>query len=200
MTESIKDYSVQDIHIKDEYKDYLHRPLFDVNMRLYKSCNPYKAIVNRAIKYMIEMFDKKFHDYSEIQGVSGANLGIPFNIIAIRGTKDYSLMVMVNPEILSQRGKSKTVRSNCGSLMLDEPIEIVRRTKLCVKYHGVTLKGKNNRSVRILLSKTTQWFKDPEAFTIQHEVDHNNGITILDRAKDPFQLKSTHRGFYQTHP
>ena len=189
---SVMDYTVQETHIKGEYKDYLHRPLFDINIRLYRSSRTYKIIVNRVIGYTASMFDREFHDYPEIKGVSGANLGIPFNIIVVRCKDDEDnkgiptgLRIMINPEVLKQSGKSRKIKSNCGSLVLDEPIEIVRRTKVKVSYHGATYKlntyGSRDFHTVKVGPKRTKWFNAPESFTIQHEVDHNNGITILDR-------------------
>jgi peptide deformylase len=189
MAESVMDYSVQDAHIEGEYKEYLHRPLFDVNLRLYESSRYYRKIVANIIRYMVELFDKKFDDYSEIKGISGANLGIPFNIIAI-GRSDDSVLIMVNPKVLKHGGKSKTVKSNCGSLVLGEPIEVVRSTKVKVAYHSVHYRFKRRRGRDFVaavihperkMRLRTKWFKNSEGCTIQHEIDHNNGITILDR-------------------
>jgi len=184
MAESVMDYSVQDNKIDGEYKEYLHRPLFDVNMRLHESSSSYRIIVNRIIGYMVSMFDKEFHDYSEIRGISGANLGIPFNIIVVR-REDDRLRIMINPEVIKRGYKSKKVKSNCGSLVLDEPVEVKRKIKVKVSYHSATYKfrkyhGRDFHTVKIE-PKQSKWFSAPESFTIQHEVDHNNGITILDR-------------------
>ncbi len=177
---SVTDYIVQDNLIEGEYKEYLHRSLFDVNIRLYHSSKSYKCIVDESLNYLASMFLRKFRDYSKIKGVSGANLGIPFNIIAIKRKND-DILVMVNPEILIQEGKTKKVASNCGSLVLDDPVEVIRRTKIKVGYYETVFKGNDYGTTRHALLYCTEWFEDSEAFTIQHEVDHNNGITILDR-------------------
>jgi len=172
---SIKDYLVQDIHVEGEYREYLHRPLFEVNMRLYDSSVRYQSLVNSTIEYMVYMFGKELEDYGPLCGISGANLGIPFNIIAIKFPSD--IQVMVNPKVLKRQGEIKVVVSNCGSLILDDPVKVPRRTEIKVKYRPVIHKDKEIT----ILPEQNKWFKRPEAFTIQHEVDHNNGITILDR-------------------
>ncbi len=170
---SITDYTVQNNLIEGEYKEYLHRSLFDVSIRLYHSSKPYKHIVDASIDYLASMFLKEFSDYSEIKGVSGANLGVPFNIVAVK-QQTGNILVMVNPKILAQEGETRTVNSNCGSLLLDTPIEVVRRAEIEAKYYA------RDRDCS-KLSRRISHFEGPEASTIQHEVDHNNGITILDR-------------------
>ena len=195
---SVMDYTVQDSHIKGEYKEYLHRSLFDVNMRLYEGSRQYKKIVNLTIAYMVSIFDKEFHDYPKIKGVSGANLGIPFNIVVVR-QEDGDLLIMINPEVVDRNYKFKKVKSNCGSLVLDEPIEVKRHTRVKVSYCGATYRykryrGRDFHTVKIEPDQA-RWFKAPEAFTIQHEIEHNNGITILDKVTK-WKLTPMYRGFY----
>ncbi len=175
MTElpSITDYTIQDNLIEWEYKEDLHRSLFDVSIRLYHSSRLYKCIVDDSLNYLSIMFLKKFSDYQKIKGVSGANLGIPFNIIAVK-LQTGDTLVMVNPKILVQEGKIRKVNSNCGSLVLDNPIEVIRRDRIEIEYYVRDDYGDK-------LSYCINRFEGAEASTIQHEVDHNNGITILDR-------------------
>ena len=131
---SVTDYIVQDNLIEGEYKEYLHRSLFDVSIRLYHSSKPYKCIVDGALNYLSSMFLKKFSDYPRIKGVSGANLAVPFNIIAIKQQTGDTL-VMINPKIRIQEGKIRKVNSNCGSLVLDEPIEVIRSAEIEIEYY-----------------------------------------------------------------
>ncbi len=170
---SVTDYIVQDNLIEGEYKEYLHRSLFDVSVRLYHSSEPYKYIIDGVLTYLARMFLKRFSDYPRIKGISGANLGIPFNIIAIKQQTGDTL-VMVNPKILIQEGKIRKVNSNCGSLVLNESIEVTRRDKIKIEYY---IRDKYSNELSHYISR----FEGAEASTIQHEVDHNNGITILDR-------------------
>ena len=62
---------------------------------------------------MLEILNTKFSDYTKLQGISGANVGIPFNIIIVRDLDNY--IIMINPEILSKSKETKLVKSNCGS-------------------------------------------------------------------------------------
>ncbi len=164
---TIADLLVQG-HMKEEYDNsYLHIPLFDVNIRLYKTSQPYKDIISNIVEYMKSVFNMKFSDYGELKGLSGANIGIPFNIVVVDST-----IVMINPKI-SRVSSSKTNRkSNCGSLRLPKFIDVVRYDIVHVSFFGMD--GE----------KWTATFDGPLGSTVQHEIDHNNGITIEDRAKE----------------
>lgn len=150
-------------HIKNEEdKDILTRKLFDVNMRLYKTSEPYRNIVQQCAEYLLWWVETEKEGYKKPHGVSGANAGIPFNIVAIPGE------VMLNPKITYESGEDgrKKSMSNCGSLTLEEPIEIWRYEYVDVEYFR--LDG-------------TSATKSGYLPTLQHEIDHNNGILITDR-------------------
>ena len=175
----ISNYSVQNSDVSlgagvcsEDEKSYLHRPCFNVNIRLYKSSRRYRQIVQKSIRYMKSLFNKKYEDYPEIKGVSGANLAIPFNIIVVKDGK--KLIPMINPVTThtSQFNEMSIVRSNCGSLQLNEPITVKRFDKIRVRY------------INILGNYIYEFFDKPLSFTIQHEIDHNNGITIEDKHKE----------------
>lgn len=143
-----------------EDKDILTRPLFDVNMRLYKSSPEYRTIIQECADYIWWLATTERKGYKKPHGFSGANAGIPFNIIALAdGTQ------MINPRILEAAGYREVV-SNCGSLMLEKPIKVWRCAEVMVEYWD--LEGKR-REVRGYLP------------TVQHEIDHNLGILITDR-------------------
>lgn len=89
-----------------------------------------------------------------------ANAGIPFNIIA--NTDE----AMLNPHILYRSSDLIESMSNCGSLLLPEPIKIYRAKQITFEFWDLSL-------VRY---ERTGYYP-----TIQHEIDHNNGILILDR-------------------
>lgn len=141
----------------------LRSKLHDVNMRLYASSPSYKGIIQNIAGYILWCAQTKREGYKQPHGFSGANAGIPFNIIATR------YEVMLNPHILHSSVKRVTSNSNCGSLLLPEPIKIVRYAT--ITYEFWDLHGK-------------RYERTDYAPTVQHEVDHNNGILITDRRID----------------
>jgi peptide deformylase len=152
---------------------YLRSKLLDVNMRLFKSNPSYKAIVIEACNLLKRHALTKMDGYKLPHGVSGANLGIPWNIIALvrqRGTPDAWAFAMLNPQITSASNETESAYSNCGSIRLNHPIRVTRNTSISVAWldeQGAPHEG----------------FFGPASgsFTIQHEIDHNNGILITDR-------------------
>lgn len=140
-----------------EDRDILTRRLFDVNMRLFKVNSAYRGIIYRIASYILWCAQTEKEGYKKPHGYSGANAGIPFNIIAT----DH---VMLNPKVIKKKGK-KVSRSNCGSLLLKEPINIWRYEEITFEYWD--LDGMRHEQTGYLP-------------TIQHEIDHNNGVLITD--------------------
>lgn len=152
---------------------FLKRKAFPVNMRLFKSDTIYKRVIESCAYALSVASLGEYEDYKSPHGMSGANLAIPFNIISIvknRGESDEYVEIMINPEIVAHSIKTTRVKSNCGSIRLEEMINVERYNTIHVRWYD--LKGK-------------QHFKEfnrvDGGFTIQHEIDHNNGILITDR-------------------
>lgn len=143
----------------EEDQDILTRRLFDVNMRLFKVNSQYRQLVLQAAHYIRFCAQTEKDGYKKPHGYSGANAGIPFNIIALAdGT------VMLNPRITNRQGERLSI-SNCGSLMLDTPIRIRRAAYCEVDYFDT--EGNSSAMGGYLP-------------TVQHEVEHNLGILITD--------------------
>ncbi len=161
-------------HIKNpEDIPYLRSKLLDVNMRLFKSNPAYRKLVLQAAHLIGEHSITKMEGYKLPHGTSGANLGIPWNIIAIvknRGTKDSYYSLMINPRIVQYDGEEVSTLSNCGSIRLLDPIKVIRYERVLVEWFDVD--GNFHREM---------FLPHNGSFTIQHEIDHNLGILITDR-------------------
>lgn len=146
----------------------LKKPLFDVNMRLYNNNTVYRKLITDIIDYMIVALKNKYANYPKLKGISGANVGIPFNIVVTR--KRTKPNVYINPSYNKTKdAKMCTVTTNCGSICLEENI-------ITERYDAITITYFNLNGYYI-----TKRVDDKEAFTLQHEIDHNNGILITDR-------------------
>lgn len=163
----IKNCLVQD----GEHHDHiLHNLCHPVNIRLLKNNSSYRSLVEVIIFHMLDVFQTNFDDYVELKGLSGANVGIPFNIIVL--ATENEPLVMINPKVIKESKNTKTVISNCGSINLAEPIEIKRFKKIRVRYVQFNQRGTNS------------FFTVEKTFntsTVQHEIDHNLGILITDK-------------------
>ncbi len=151
---------------------YLKSKLLDVNERLFRVNPEYRKLVLAACDYIATHCMDKKEGYKLPHGVSAANLGIPWNIIAVarlRGLPGAYAEVMINPEITAGDGGVEML-SNCGSIRLKEAIAVVR-------YRRITMKWMSVAGVKQEQDFTIQ----DDGATIQHEVDHNNGILITDR-------------------
>jgi peptide deformylase len=168
---NIGNYLTQ-ISIPDDVP-FLKTKLLDVNMRLMRSNDRYKHIVTKCCELIEFCALQKFDDYSQPYGCSGANVGIPFNIVGVvknRGKASTSVQIFLNPKIL-RTGKFKIpTETNCGSLRLPKAVKVSRWQFVTVEWYD--LQGEIH---------VEQFQPRTGSFTLQHEIDHNNGILITDR-------------------
>lgn len=167
------DYITQDSEPEDRI--YLHRKLFPVSIRLLKSSPPYREHIQGILQYMEWTLDQKWDDYASAKdggtyGISGANLAIPYNIIGWRKKDDNKFGYMLNPVLTKMSDMQVETKSNCGSIKLSEKIAVLRFRQIKVSWYDIK-GGQHEQEFTI---------KDCGS-TIQHEIDHNNGILIIDR-------------------
>lgn len=154
----------------DEFdQDILTREQFDVNLRLCRTSPCYRSIVESCCNYIRECATTTRNGYKKPHSFSGANAGIPFRIIALAdGT------VMINPFVSDRSDTRRQSESNCGSLTLDKPIKIWRYSSVDVTYFDID--GKKYQIKGYLP-------------TVQHEIDHCDGILITDRTDRGFDTE-----------
>lgn len=169
------------VQIGSRFDEILGRPCFPVNMELLKTSGYYFHLIETVVSNMIDQLQIEFDDYPELQGLSGANIGVPFNIVLIKTKDPERPIVMLNPEIIDHSLTTKMVSSNCGSLNLPEAIKVERYDWVKVKYYpfdrdDIEMADSHDE----YFQPTTKKFKTG---TVQHEIDHNKGILITDRSK-----------------
>lgn len=155
---------------------FLKTKLFDVNMRLFNSSEKYRDIIMWCCEYIQFLAMTEMEGYKKPHGMSGANAGIPFNIIGIvenRGEENESCHIMINPKIIGHSVKMEETSSNCGSIRLEKSIKVMRWHEIRITYYDTD--GNFTESV---------FGRKQGGFTIQHEIDHNLGILITDRYEE----------------
>jgi peptide deformylase len=150
--------------------DCLHRPGFDVNVKMFQKNKMYNKIILGIIDYMILLLNTNFENYNPLKGISGANVGIPLNIVIVSDQGRDS--IFINPVITKTSATKIAVSTNCGSVNLPEPIKKDRH--IWIQLEWIDVKGIQHEKVF-----TTEKNKRM-TFTLQHEIDHNKGILITD--------------------
>jgi peptide deformylase len=103
-------------------------------------------------------------------GLAACQIGIPRRVIVLDVSPidpQHSFLALINPEIISEEGE---IDHEEGCLSVPDCLETVRRKeKVCVR--GLSPQG------------TEMEIKGDGilAIALQHEIDHTNGILILDR-------------------
>ena len=163
-------------YIKNEEDvPYLRTQLLDVNMWFYNNKkNPiYHSIIKNCCDYIRFIALQEMEGYKKPHGMSGANVGIPFNIIGVVRNRDKDnefCEIMINPKITRSSAEKEMGLTNCGSIRLAEPINVQRSKCIDLEWY-------NEEGVRCYQRNIK---KSDGGFTIQHEVEHNLGILIID--------------------
>lgn len=152
-------------------REILRRKSYNVNMRLYRSSNSYRNIIESIAQHMLEAIGKVWYDYTVEKGVAAPVLGFPFRMIGVSLPMEYKPFVMINPRIIAVADTLVSGRTNCGAIRLKSLIEVKRPSWVSVRYYD--LSGKQIVRDRIL--------KTDGGHMIQHEIDHLDGILITDR-------------------
>lgn len=164
---TIVNFLVQNLLKEETDKEILKRRSFSINVRLLIANPMYKTVIRMIVEYMEKVMKIEFNDYSPLKGLSGANIGIPFNIISV--LDDNKIRTFINPKIIRKSTRTIIVHSNCGSIRLKERIPVERAVWIDLEWH--TIEGE----------RLTSRFMNALGNTIQHEVEHNLGILITDK-------------------
>lgn len=146
-----------------EDRDILTRRSFDVNLRLMKTSGEYNKLITEIANYIRWCGETKKDGYAQPKGWSGPNAGIPFRIIYVPPHG-----IMINPKWMSTSNDgADLVKSNCGSLTLSTPRQVIRHKSIRVKWWDL-----NGNKFKATLNK------DNGGYTFQHEYNHCQGELI----------------------
>ncbi len=135
---------------------------------LKKRCKKVEE-VNEGVRDLIQNMVETMYEANGI-GLAACQVGVPLKVIVLDVSPinpQQSLFAMVNPEIISEEGE---IDHEEGCLSVPDCIQKVKRKeRILVK--GLSPEGKEIevKGEGIL------------SFALQHEIDHLNGILILDQ-------------------
>jgi peptide deformylase len=125
--------------------------------------------IDGEVKRLIQDMTETMYQANGI-GLAACQVGVPRRVIVLDVSPmdpQQSFFAMINPEIISEEGE---IDFEEGCLSVPDCLEKVKRKeKVCVK--GISPEGKE-------IEVTGEGIL---AITLQHEIDHINGILILDR-------------------
>lgn len=156
------------------------RPVLTYPNPLLKALARHCGGINDAVLEIARDLVETMRSHPRCVGLSAPQIGMLRRIVAVdvtghpRATAVHGLLVIVDPVIVSQEG-AEVGREGC--LSLPSITANVRRAARIV-VAGMTPEGAE-------MTVDTSGF---EARAIQHEVDHLDGILILDRAASPSEV------------
>lgn len=161
------------------------RPVLTYPHPLLKTLARPSGEVDDAVREVACDLVETMRSHPRCVGLAAPQIGILRRILAVdvtghpRAAVAHGLLVIVDPVVLSQEG-SEIGREGCLSLPAITA-NVRRATRIVVA--GLTLGGAE-------MTIETSGF---EARAIQHEVDHLDGILILDRAASPSEVFARRR-------
>ena len=156
--------------------DCLHKPGFDVNPEMFRKNDKFRKTILGIVDYMITILQTDFDDYSKLKGISGANVGIPLNIVIV--SDNDLIRVFINPKIMKTSRSKISVLSNCGSVNLPKSIKIERYSWIQIEW--ININGKRQEK-KFVVGKYENNKRSNISLTLQHEIEHNKGILIIDK-------------------
>ena len=145
-------------------------------LEILKYPHPILRKRSKAVTQIDEEVNKLIDDMRETMyhasgiGLAACQVGVPQRVIVLDVSPmdpQYSYFALVNPEIISEEGE---VDHEEGCLSVPDCLEKVKRKeRVCVRGWSPDGKEMEMKGEGIL------------AIAIQHEIDHINGILILDR-------------------
>ncbi len=150
-----------------------------LNIRIYpdpilKEKIPESNISDKDLKKYYKIMPEIMYDNNGA-GLAAPQIGIKERIITI--DVGDGLVFMINPVIVEQSEEKDEDEEGCLSVP-GTYLDILRSTSVKVEFYDENLKHK------------TMDFNDLGARAVQHEIDHLNGIIILDRVDRKTRLKA----------
>jgi peptide deformylase len=142
-------------------------------------CEPCGDIDHEVLEVARDLLDT-MRSYPKTVGLAAPQIGVTKRMIAVdvtghpKATVTHGQLVIVDPVIVARDG-SEIGREGCLSLP-DITADVRRAVRIFVR--GLTIEGEE-------ASAETSGF---EARVIQHEIDHLDGILILDRVASPSEV------------
>jgi len=125
--------------------------------------------INEEVKKLIQDMRETMYQAGGV-GLAACQVGVPRRVIVLDVSPldpQHSFFALINPEIISEEGE---IDHEEGCLSVPDCLEKVkRREKVCVR--GLSPEGRN---IEIKGNGIL-------AIALQHEIDHINGVLILDK-------------------
>lgn len=138
-----------------------------------------RLLARDMIEALSDWENSREHEFAA--ALAAVQVGRPYRMVVVRQNfedkTDQRFDVLINPEILSYEGEATEDLEGCLSVP-DIYAKIARHPHIRVKAKSLDGKSRTIKAEGFM------------ARVLQHEIDHTNGIIILDRAQDASKLYS----------
>lgn len=136
--------------------------------------------VDASILSLVQDLKDTMASHERCVGLSAPQIGVLERVVIVnveghpKSTESHGLLTLLDPVIVAHRG-SELGREGCLSIP-SLTVDVIRRQQIEVRALGID--GEE-------MTLETSGF---EARVIQHEIDHLDGVLILDRAASPAEV------------
>lgn len=137
---------------------------------------PCKTVSKRRAKKIAKLLIREIKDNKPIAiGMSANQIGLPYRVAVVHIDPDDEPLILINPEIIEKDYPIKALKEGCMSYP--------NQQKKVVRYGWIKVKTSTGEFESG--SVKPEWGEYLKTIAIQHEIDHLNGITIMDKALKP---------------
>ena len=149
-----------------------NRLVFDPNEKLRGVSAVVNTFTQNDRKNLDDMKEILAEDHPTSAGIAAPQIGVNRRYIVIRDFKSEKLIEMINPQIVKSEGNQKHLE---GCISILGVYGVVNRAKMITVEYEDRKGKKNTMKAEGLLSAS-----------VQHEIDHLNGVLFYDVASDVF--------------
>ncbi len=123
-----------------------------------------------ALEALVERMSRLMHDASGV-GLAAPQMGVLRRVFVYQAGQDAALLALVNPVVVGRSEELETVEEGCLSLGAASVVVDVERPAT------VTVEARSPQGEELRIEA-----EGLEARVIQHELDHLDGVLVIDRA------------------
>lgn len=138
--------------------------------------------IDKAIKKKMGILKETLEGCKNGAGLAATQMGFEERMIAVKRIKDGKIQVLVNPEITAVWGKKEFLNIYDPRKNKDEQEEEFMEG--CLSFPGIFGTVKRYVKIEVRWEGGGEVLNGFEAILIQHEIDHLNGILLIDRIKE----------------
>lgn len=138
--------------------------------------------IDEKIKKEMKVLEDTLEKCKNGAGLAATQMGFKDRIIAVKRVKDGNIQIVVNPEITAVWGEKDFLKIYDPRKNKDEQEELFMEG--CLSFPDIFGTVKRYVKIEVKWDGGGEILTGFEAILFQHEIDHLNGVLLIDRIKE----------------